>query len=51
MESGVVRVDLRLLDSAAPGSAATRQRLPPGLLREAPARSQSYSFAEHPKVT
>ncbi len=50
MESGVVRVDLRLLDSASPGGAAHRQRLPADLLREAPARSLLIPFAEHPVV-
>ena len=43
MESGVMRVELRLLDSASHGGEALRQRLPPDLLREAPARSGSAS--------
>ena len=41
MESGIVRVDLRLLDSAAQGGEALRQRLPPDMVREAPARLHS----------
>ena len=51
MESGVIRVDLRLLDSASPGSVTHWQRLPPDLLREAPARWRRVPTAEHNTVT
>jgi hypothetical protein len=45
MESGVIRVELRLLDSTSRGGEALRQRLPPDLLREAPARLGSVQVA------